>query len=67
MENQSLYDKLVSLPDELKAEAEDFIDFLAAKAEKAKQKSKPRFGSGKGMFVMKPDFDELLDDFTDYR
>jgi len=32
------------------------------------QRKKPReFGSGKGMFIMHPDFDEPLEDFKDYR
>ena len=48
------------------AEVSDFVDFLATKRRKSQEKKKPRFGSGKGMFVMKPDFDEPLDDFKEY-
>jgi hypothetical protein len=66
VDNISLYNKLASLPDNLKSEVEDFIDFLAAKTEKKQKKAKPNFGSGKGMFVMKPDFDQSLDDFKEY-
>lgn len=65
MDNILLYSKLASLPDHLKSEAGDFIDFLALKAKK-KAKARPTFGSAKGMFVMKPDFDEPLDDFKEY-
>ncbi len=43
-----------------------FIDFLLSKKKKNEKLNKPRFGSDKGMFVMKPDFDEPLDDFKEY-
>jgi hypothetical protein len=69
MENISLYSKIALLPDQMKAEVADFIDFLAAKAKKSdkvKNAPKPKFGSGKGMFIMAPDFDEPLDDFKEY-
>jgi hypothetical protein len=66
MDNLPLYNKLAALPDNLKSEVEDFIDFLSAKTNKNQQKHKPKFGSAKGMFVMKPDFDEPLDDFKEY-
>lgn len=66
MNNITLYSKLASLPDHLKLEVSDFIEFLTLKAKKIKGKSKPTFGSGKGMFMMKPDFDEPLDDFKEY-
>jgi hypothetical protein len=66
VDNITLYSKLATLPDDLKAEVADFVDFLATKRKKTQEKKKPRFGSGKGMFVMKPDFDEPLDDFKEY-
>ena len=66
MDNITLYSKIATLPEELKAEVSDFIDFLSMKAKKAEEEKKPRFGSGKGMFAMKPDFDEPLDDFKEY-
>lgn len=66
MDNITLYGKLASLPDHLKSEVSDFIEFLNSKAKKTKGKGKPSFGSGKGMFVMKPDFDEPLEDFKEY-
>ncbi len=66
MDNLLLYSKLASLPDNLKTEVGDFIDFLATKAKQRPQKNRPTFGSGKGMFVMKPDFDQPLEDFKEY-
>jgi len=64
--NIILYTKLASLPDDLKAEVSDFVDFLATKRKKVQERKKPAFGSGKGMFVMKPDFDKPLADFQEY-
>lgn len=67
MDNLLLYNKLASLPENLKSQVADFIDFLTSKEKKEKFKNnKPKFGSGKGMFVMKPDFDEPLEDFKEY-
>jgi hypothetical protein len=66
VDNITLYSKLAMLPDDLKAEVSDFVDFLATKRKKSNEKQKPRFGSGQGMFVMKPDFDEPLGDFKEY-
>lgn len=66
MDNIILYKKLASLPENLKKEVADFIDFLKTKNIKSSERNKPIFGSAKGMFVMKPDFDEPLEDFKDY-
>ena len=66
MENITLYTKLATLPDALKAEVSDFVDFLATRQKKSHEKKKPRFGSGQGMFVIKPGFDEPLDDFKEF-
>ena len=67
MENTVLLDKVSKLPDNLKSEVSDFIDFLLSKNPNPNaSKNKPVFGSGKGMFVMKPDFDEPLEDFKEY-
>lgn len=66
VDNILLYTKLTSPPDNLKAEVGDFIEVLIAKAKKKQKKVKPKFGSGKDMFIMKPDFDEPLDDFKEY-
>lgn len=66
MDNLLLYRKLAALPDNLKTEVSDFIDSIAVKNEQETKKNKPLFGSGKGMFVIKPDFDEPLEDFNEY-
>ncbi len=66
MNNILLYSKLALLPDNLKAEVADFIEFLSMKEKKKKTRQKPKFGSGKGMFSIKPGFDEPLDDFKEY-
>jgi Protein of unknown function (DUF2281) len=69
MDNAILFNKLEVLPEHLKSEVSDFIDFLISKATREPQPEnnpKPKFGSGKGMFVMHDDFDEPLDDFKEY-
>jgi Protein of unknown function (DUF2281) len=69
MENISLYNKLASLPDQMKLEVDRFMDLLITKAKADKKdndRPKPKFGSGKGMFIMGPDFDEPLEDFKEY-
>ncbi len=69
MDNIILYSKLATLPDNMKSEVSDFIDFLLNKAKKDKKNTvipEPKFGSGKGMFSVHADFDEPLEDFIDY-
>lgn len=69
MDTSLLYHKLNKLPDAMKAEVKDFIEFLEQEVKKEKKqqdKPKPKFGSAKGMFVMHDDFDEPLEDFKDY-
>jgi hypothetical protein len=66
VDNIILNNKLATLPDDLKAEVSDFVDFLATKRKKVQERKKTSFGSGKGMFVMKPDFDEPLADFQEF-
>ena len=60
--------KFTRLPDALKAEAEDFIDFLFAKAGKAQQNKHQTKGYGlwKGKIEMSQDFDAPLEDFKEY-
>jgi hypothetical protein len=50
----------------MKSEVSNFIDFLMTK-NKARSKQKPKFGSAKGMFKMKKNFDDPIDDFKDYQ
>ncbi len=69
MDNIFLYSKLATLPDNMRVEVADFIDYLLSKAQKeeiVKPIPTPKFGSGKGLFKMKNDFDAPLDDFKEY-
>jgi hypothetical protein len=63
-----LLTKISSLPDELKEEVIDFVDFLLAKTKNKAKESRPgpKFGSAKGMFTIMPDFDEPLEEFKEY-
>ncbi len=69
MNNIILYSKLATLPESIKVEVSDFIDFLLIKAGKESKTnaiSKAKFGSAKGMFKIHADFDEPLEDFKEY-
>ncbi len=68
MNNALLLNKLSVLPKNLQAEVADFIDFLLAKSNKPKLTSTtiPKFGSAKGVFKMKANFEEPLEDFKEY-
>lgn len=52
--------KIAQLSFEQQKEVEDFVDFLLAQEESKKEKPKPVFGSGKGLFKMLDDFDEPI-------
>jgi len=68
MENSVLFNKLAALPEHLKNKVSEFIDSLVSSEVNASHSpaSKPVFGSAKGMFRMKPGFDEPLEDFKEY-
>jgi hypothetical protein len=66
MDNILLYTKFSKLPDDLKSEVALFIDFLLNKNKKP-TKTKAKFGSAKGMFKMKKNFDDPIEDFKDYQ
>ena len=66
MDYFNLYTKINVLPNDLKSEVNNFIDFLLSKRKKEIKKKKPRFGCAKGLIYMAPDFDEPLDDFKEY-
>jgi hypothetical protein len=68
MENSILFNKLAALPEHLKTKVAEFIDSLLSKETRFSDSNekKPVFGSAKGMFVMKPGFDEPLEDFKEY-
>jgi hypothetical protein len=66
MSTLTLYSKLEMLPDNLKKEASDFIDFLLEKSGAKSKTIVPRPGSARGKIRMSPDFDAPIDDFKDY-
>ena len=66
MDHIALFSKLASLPENLKIEVSDFIDFLKSKTSKKEPGKKPKFGSARGLFVIKPGFDDPIDDFNEY-
>ncbi|HEV7349126.1 type II toxin-antitoxin system VapB family antitoxin [Telluribacter sp.] len=65
MINTDLLNKVSILPDNLKNQVADYVDFLLTKyvAEKSTPK-KLRFGMMKGTFTLSEDFDKPLDDFS---
>ena len=66
MDSISLYTKLNALPLNLKKEVSDFIDSITLKKNNKNKNKAPKFGSGKGMFVIKPNFDAAIEDFKEY-
>jgi hypothetical protein len=66
MKNQSAYIKLNSLPEKIKTQALEFIDFLYQKVKNSNQKKHPKAGFLKGKFTIGKNFDEPLNDFKEY-
>lgn len=67
MKDIDIYIKLTTLPDDMKKEVDDFVDFLKSKSvSKGKVKRQRKAGLAKGLIQMKEGFDEPLDDFKDY-
>ncbi len=66
MTDKDLYIEIKELPASLKKEVKLFVDFLKTKQKPAKKIKKRKFGFAKGFFVMKPGFDDPLEDFKDY-
>ncbi len=71
MGSDTILRKFESLPEGLRKQAADYIEFLIEKETKKREskgenRKTPTFGSAKGMFRMAPDFDEPLDDFKEY-
>ncbi|MCU0353261.1 MAG: DUF2281 domain-containing protein [Cytophagales bacterium] len=62
---EKISEKVKTMPEELKAETLDFIEFLLEK-QKRLQNRVPIFGSMKATFKMSDDFDAPLDDFKEY-
>lgn len=68
MTDIQLYTKISSLPENLKSEVIDFIDFLKSKPKNSKSTTQKKriFGYAKDSIIIKPSFDEPLDDFKEY-
>ena len=66
MSELTIHTKLENLPEDLKNQVNDFVDFLLEKSLKSKAKVYPKFGSVKGKIKMAADFDAPLDDFKEY-
>ncbi len=69
MNNEHILSMLNKLPEELKQEALDFIEYLTIKYENKilrKNHKAPKFGSCKRLFIIPDDFDDPLDDFKEY-
>jgi len=66
MKNQSAYIKLYTLPEKLRDQALEFIDFLYQKNKKKKSGKHPKAGFLKGKIIIGKDFDEPLVDFKEY-
>jgi hypothetical protein len=66
MKQLNLYNKISILPENLRSEVNDFIDFLLSKKTEKGKEPKPQFGCMKGEVYMSDDFDAPLEDFKDY-
>ncbi|MGC4129999.1 MAG: DUF2281 domain-containing protein [Bergeyella sp.] len=66
MTDIQLYKEIESLPEELKKQVSDFVEFLKQKTKISSKKDKtkkitPKFGSLKGKIQMSDDFDAPLE------
>ncbi|MEX2514404.1 MAG: DUF2281 domain-containing protein [Cyclobacteriaceae bacterium] len=66
MDNSTLHKKINSLPENLKKEVQDFVDFLLTKTKTDLEKRPRVFGSLKGKIKIAADFDAPIEDFKDY-
>ena len=66
----TIYSKIGLLPQEKLSELLAYIDYLLNKdlitQKKSEFRKKPKFGSARGVFKMSANFDEPLDDFSEY-
>ena len=62
----NIYNKILSLQKDLKAEVLHFAEFLKLKTTPAKAITEREFGCAKNAFIIKSDFDEPLEDFKEY-
>jgi hypothetical protein len=68
MTDLKLYSRISSLPESLRMELVEFINTLESKRKRSKfEKRKIRtFGYAKDKIVLKPGFDDPIDDFKEY-
>ena len=67
MTDLDIYIKLATLPDDLKKEVGDFVEFLKSKTPTTEKSNTPRKARlAKGLIEMKEGFDDPLDDFKEY-
>jgi hypothetical protein len=68
MTDLKLYTKISSLPNNLKLEVIDFVDFLSSKKKNVENSMKKKrvFGYAKDSIFIKSEFDEPLEDFKEY-
>lgn len=66
MGNLDLYNKINTLPEKMKKEVEDFVDFLQTKSAEDSQKKPRIFGCLKGKIKIADDFDAPIEDFKEY-
>ena len=66
MSDVQLTSRINSLPEDLKKQVADFVEFLEAKSYARAKKKERTFGYSKGFFKMADNFDDPIDDFKEY-
>jgi Protein of unknown function (DUF2281) len=66
MSDLELLEKIKLLPEDKKAEVEDFAEFLLQKKKNATDAKETKFGFAKGMFTILPGFDDPIDGMQEY-
>lgn len=66
MTNTSLKIEINSLPKSLRDEVANFVEFLKTKSVNTKNLKTREFGYAKGKITLSEDFDEPLDEFSNY-
>ena len=66
MNDFQLYYQIINMPEQIKSEVSDFIEFLISKNKIITLPQKRTFGYAKGFFIMKNNFDEPIEGFKDY-
>jgi hypothetical protein len=66
MTDIDIYIKLSTLPNDLKKQVSEFVDFLKSKKKTGQKNRVKKAGLAKGLIEMKENFDEPLEDFNEY-